>query len=77
MELDPQSGTGKRLHSVLTKWNNNKTPELSWDKIRRAIVGFSAEIENEDRLISLLYGQGVVDESPFILVRVHFVSFAQ
>ena len=75
MELDPQSETGKHLHSVLTKWSNHNTPDFSLDKIQRVVVGFSAEIENEDRFISLLYGQSVVDESPFILVRVKIFPF--
>ena len=69
MNLNPQTVAGYRLHAFLTNWMN-QTPEPAAvvNKLKRTFISFSSEIQNEDQVISLLYGQSVLDESPFILV---------
>ena len=61
-----ESETGKYLHTVLTKLINNN-PESALDKLKRVLIVYSSEIEDTDNFISLLYGQSVLDETPFSL----------
>ena len=66
--MDLQSENAKRLHAILTSWMKNKASEPALDKLKRAFIGLSPEIENEDSFLAVLYGQGVLDESPLNLV---------
>ena len=75
MELQPTCETGKSLLPVLRKWMD-ETPELAVDKLKRVFLRYSPEVQNEDGFVTLLYSQGVLDESPpaFVKPASHFKS---
>ena len=68
MEFKPTSETGIGLLAVLKKWMD-QSPEFAVDKLKRVFLRYSLQVQSEDRFVTLLYSQSVLDESPSALVK--------
>ena len=67
MELKLKTGNGELLNELLKNWLKNSA-EIAMDRIKRVLIMFSAQIQNEDEFIAALYGQNVGDKTPLELV---------
>ena len=76
MELQLQTEDGKRLTTVLADWM--KKSQLIENELKRMLLMCSLSMKSEDKFITVLYGQKVLDESPCVLVQIKILlTFAK
>lgn len=73
MQFEPQTENGKR---VLTMVKNriDKSAAVRVDELKRILLVCSLKLKNEDAFVTLLYGQGVLEGSPSVLVKPNLFS---
>ena len=68
MELDPTSENGKRLNQLLNSWLS-KASDLPIDVLTRVFLMYAMKIENQENFLDALYGQQVLQEPHWDVVR--------
>ena len=68
MESDPTSENGNRLNQLLNNWLS-KASDIPIDVLTRVFLMYAMKIENQENFLDALYGQRVLQEPHWDMVR--------